>query len=254
MLTEKRYELILQLLEEKKSVTVPEIKEVLGVSESTIRRDLTALDRAGRLNKVFGGAVAADAAFTASEPSVAQKMEVQQEEKRRIARYAAGLIENDDFVYLDAGTTTGCMIDYLSAHGAVFVTNAVSHAKRLAASGFRVIFIGGELKGTTEAVVGSQAILSIQSFHFTKGFFGTNGISKRYGFTTPDTNEALVKQTALRQSEKRYVLADSLKFGSVSSVTFADFESAKIITETNAPEGFSSCTNIVTAPLLFDKE
>lgn len=61
----------------------------------------------------------------------------------------------------------------------------------------RVILIGGELKGTTEAVIGSQAILTIQGYHFTKGFFGTNGVSKRHGFTTPDPNEALVKQEAM---------------------------------------------------------
>ena len=76
MLTEKRYELILELLDKKRSVTVPEIKEVLGVSESTIRRDLNALDKAGRLTKVFGGAVSSDGTFTGTEPSVAQKMEL----------------------------------------------------------------------------------------------------------------------------------------------------------------------------------
>ena len=80
MLTEKRYELILELLDKKRSVTVPEIKEVLGVSESTIRRDLNALDKAGRLTKVFGGAVSSDGTFTGTEPSVAQKVELQQEE------------------------------------------------------------------------------------------------------------------------------------------------------------------------------
>ena len=79
MLTEKRYELILELLDKKRSVTVPEIKDVLGVSESTIRRDLNALDKAGRLTKVFGGAVSSDGTFTGTEPSVAQKMELQQE-------------------------------------------------------------------------------------------------------------------------------------------------------------------------------
>lgn len=73
MLTEKRYELILELLDKKRSVTVPEIKDVLGVSESTIRRDLNALDKAGRLTKVFGGAVSSDGTFTGTEPSVAQK-------------------------------------------------------------------------------------------------------------------------------------------------------------------------------------
>ena len=147
-------------------------------------------------------------------------MELQQEEKRRIAQFAAGLIQPDDFVYLDAGTTTGYILDYLPARSATFVTNAVSHAKRLAAAGNRVILIGGELKGTTEAVIGSQAILTIQGYHFTKGFFGTNGVSKRHGFTTPDPNEALVKQEAMRQTERCYVLADSQKFGMVSSVTF----------------------------------
>ncbi|MFR3283448.1 MAG: hypothetical protein ACLTR6_02990 [Clostridium fessum] len=93
-----------------------------------------------------------------------------EEEKRRIAQFAAGLIQPDDFVYLDAGTTTGYILDYLPARSATFVTNAVSHAKRLAAAGNRVILIGGELKGTTEAVIGSQAILTIQGYHFTKGF------------------------------------------------------------------------------------
>ena len=73
MLTEKRYEVILNLLNEKNSVTVTEIKELLGISESTIRRDLAALDKAGKLIKVFRGAVAADGGFTTAEPSVAQR-------------------------------------------------------------------------------------------------------------------------------------------------------------------------------------
>lgn len=245
MLTEKRYELILELLDRKRSVTVPEIKEMLGVSESTIRRDLNALDKAGRLTKVFGGAMSLEGMFNGNEPYVAQKMELQQEEKKKIAQYAARLIEQDDFVYLDAGTTTGFVLDYLPLCNATFVTNAVSHAKRLAASGKRVILVGGELKGITEAVVGSQAILTIQGYHFTKGFFGTNGVSKRHGYTTPDPNEALIKQTAMRQTEKSYILADSQKFGIVSSVTFGTFDGATIITEKEPPEGFAGSKNII---------
>lgn len=244
MLTEKRYELILKLLEERKSVTVPELKEILQISESTIRRDLTALDHAGRLVKVFGGAVAAESAYTTAELSVAQKEAVNREEKKMIARHAAELIKADDFIYLDAGTTTGYMIDYITQKQATYVTNAVSHAKRLAALGFRVLLVGGELKGTTEAVVGNQAILSILNFHFTKGFFGTNGISKKAGYSTPDYNEALVKQAAMEQSYKAYILADTSKFGNISSVTFAPFESAVVLTEAKPPEGFSGCGNI----------
>ena len=231
----------------KNTASVNELCAALNVSDMTIRRDLNALDKAGRLTKVFGGAVSSDGTFTGTEPSVAQKMELQQEEKRRIAQFAAGLIQPDDFVYLDAGTTTGYILDYLPARSATFVTNAVSHAKRLAAAGNRVILIGGELKGTTEAVIGSQAILTIQGYHFTKGFFGTNGVSKRHGFTTPDPNEALVKQEAMRQTERCYVLADSQKFGMVSSVTFGVFEEATILTETEPPEGFSGSKNIRVA-------
>ena len=93
MLTEQRYEKILALLEENKSITVSEITELLGISESTARRDITALDRAGRLTKVFGGAVLADSSLVTHEPTVAQKAGIQRAEKMRIARYAAGKIK-----------------------------------------------------------------------------------------------------------------------------------------------------------------
>ena len=129
MLTEQRYQLILELLEKQKSITVTEVKELLDTSESTVRRDITALDKAGKLTKVFGGAIALEeqSRVTAAEPTVAQKMEVNKEEKQRIARYAAGLITDEDFVYLDAGTTTGYMLEYIppDTHAA-FVTNAVA--------------------------------------------------------------------------------------------------------------------------------
>ena len=113
MLTEQRYEIILELLETRKSVTVTELKEILDTSESTVRRDITALDKMGRLTKVFGGAVSLENAVSAYEPTVAQKSDLNIEEKKKIARYAAGLIEPTDFVFLDAGTTTGYMLDYL---------------------------------------------------------------------------------------------------------------------------------------------
>ena len=169
MLTEKRHEIILQMLKEKNSISVTEIKEMTGGSDSTIRRDLTTLDKAGKLSKVFGGAVSIENAYTVTELSVAQKQEVKQAEKRQIARYAAQLIKKDDFIYLDAGTTTGYMIEYLTEKNVTFVTNAVDHAKRLAIEGFKVLLIGGELKGTTEAIVGSQAVLSLQKYHFKIG-------------------------------------------------------------------------------------
>ena len=84
---------------------------------------------------------------------------------------------------------------------------------------------------STEAVVGAQAIELLRKYHFTKGFFGTNGITKEEGFTTPDVGEAQVKQTAVQQCQKSYILADSTKFGNISAVTFAPFSGSVILTE-----------------------
>ena len=227
MLVEKRQQMILKMLEERNSVTVNEIKDSLGISESTIRRDLTMLDKENKLIKVFGGAIAVNSNYTAKELSVSQKLRVNEKEKRQIARKAAELIKPTDFVYLE----------YISCKEATFVTNAVAHAKKLAVSGFHVILVGGELKGTTEAVVGNEAILSIQNYNFTKGFFGTNGISLKHGFTTPDANEALVKKTAINQCNQKYLLADFEKFDNVTSVKFANFGDMHILTN-KAPEKY----------------
>lgn len=246
MLTEKRHEIILELLQKKRSITVTEIKERLGISESTIRRDLNTLDRDGKLTKVFGGAVALDMIPSVSELSVPQKLRVNEQEKRCIARYAASLIQPNDFVYLDAGTTTGYMLDYLTEKSVSFLTNAVEHARRLAVAGCRVLLVGGELRGTTEAVVGAQTILSLQEYHFTVGFFGVNGVCRRYGFSTPDSSEALVKKTALGQCNKVYVLADSSKFDEVSAVSFAGYHDAEIISEC-IPQGYEEYGNISAA-------
>ena len=229
MLTEQRFERILERLKVKKSITVAEITEDLGISESTARRDITALDKAGKLTKVFGGAVAAEHTYEMKEPTVAQKVNVRKEEKIKIAQYAADMI--GDNVYLDAGTSVGYMVEFLAKKRAAFVTNAVAHAQRLAAQGNRVLLIGGELKSSTEAVVGAQAIELLRKYHFTKGFFGTNGITKEEGFTTPDVGEAQVKQTAVQQCQKSYILADSTKFGNISAVTFAPFSGSVILTE-----------------------
>ena len=180
------------------------------------------------------------------EYTVAQKNAFNREEKHEIAKYAAALIEPEDFIYLDAGTTTACMLDYINEPSATFVTNAVAHAQTLAARGMKVLLVGGELKGSTEAVVGSQAIRTIQEYHFTKGFFGTNGVTKKNGCTTPDANEAIVKRTAIEQCKEIYVLCDSSKFGHISSVTFAGFSGTTFLSDRRA-DGYEDCRNIIIA-------
>ena len=237
MLTEKRQKEILRFLDEKGSVTVQELTERLDASESTIRRDLAVLHQKGALVKVFGGAVQAESRINIREEKVALRKELNKEEKIRIAAYAATLVEPDDFVYLDAGTTTEYMIPFLTEKSAVFVTNAVSHALRLTENGFRVILIGGELKAATEAIVGNEAYVNLQKYNFTKGFFGT----------TPDINEAMIKECALKHTQKPYILCDSSKFLQTCPVSFGEFHSARIITDRYPEESMETEGHIIIA-------
>ena len=246
MLTEERRSLILELVNIKKNVTIQDIKEEINVSESTIRRDITTLSRQGKLVKVFGGAVALDEADSTNELSVLAKESINREEKLRIAQYAASLIIPGDYVFIDSGTTTEYMIGFLTERRATYVTNAVSHAKDMVRKGLKVLLIGGELKENTEAIVGADAILHIQKYHFTKGFFGTNGISMKLGFTTPDVREALIKRVAIQntQAGERYMLADHDKFGQSSAVTFSDFGGTVIVTDKNPGDLYNKTLDI----------
>ena len=84
----------------------------------------------------------------------------------------------------------------------------------------------------------------LKDYHFSKGFFGTNGVSKAEGFTTPDASEALVKKTALEQCRTAYVLCDNSKFNVVSSVTFSPLSAVTILTD-REPEEMGDVENIV---------
>ena len=230
MLTEERFAKILSILESMGSVTVQQLMTELNASESTIRRDLNALDANGQLTKVHGGAILKTMAYSTKDDNVVSRKEKNRDAKNKIAKYAAEQIAPGDFVYLDAGTTTELMIEYITSHQAVFVTNAISHAKRLAERGFTVYLLGGEFKAITEAIVGEEAVEALEKYNFTKGFWGANGVSLQKGYSTPELKEAMVKKKSMENCKERFVLADESKFNHISSVTFAPFEGATVIT------------------------
>lgn len=244
MLLEKRLEHILKLVQENGSVTVQELTELLEASESTIRRDLLILAEEGRINKVHGGATAINSYYDKDE-DVESRKNLNKEEKIQIARYAAALIHPDDLVYLDAGTTTERVIDFITEHNAVYVTNAVSHARRLAEAGFEAHILGGKFKLATEAIVGDETVSEMEKYNFTIGFIGTNGISRKAGFSTPDIAEAMVKRKAVMQCRRPYILSDAEKFNQISPVTFAAFEDAVIITTQIKSNSFKGARNII---------
>lgn len=201
MLLEKRLEQILKLVEQNGSVTVQELTEALGASESTIRRDLLLLDEEGRIRKVHGGATAVNSYYDKDE-EVEYRKNLNKEEKTQIARYAASLIQPNDLVYLDAGTTTERVIDFITERSAVYVTNAISHAKKLVEAGCEAHILGGKFKLATEAIVGNETVSELEKYNFTIGFIGTNGVSRKAGFSTPDIDEAMVKKKAIMQCRR----------------------------------------------------
>ena len=231
MLTQERYHTILQLLSERDAVTVAELSALLGISESTIRRDLNALADMGKLNKVFGGATAIRAGSGVTETSFESRESEMREEKTAIGRYAATLVHDGDFVFIDAGTTTYRFIDFLTNSKANYITNGIAHAKKLIQKGFETYIISGRVKPFTEAVVGATGLELISRFNFTKAFIGTNGIDLNAGFTTTEIDEGMIKEAAVKHSYLTFVLSDSTKFRRVFPVGFAEIKKGCIITD-----------------------
>ena len=245
MLTEERWGAILELIEREKAVSVPELEKRLGVSASTIRRDLTQLNSLGKLIKVHGGATSIGTQYVGKDLTMDEKYLLNCDEKMEIARYAAEMIKSGDFVYIDSGTTTEMLVDCIREQKATFVTNSLTNARKLVRKGCRTFLTGGEVKMTTEAIIGVEAVQYLRQLHFTIGFWGTNGVSLDSGFTTPDQSEAAVKRAAMEQTTRKYILCDRSKFSVVSPVTFANFEDAVIITGKLTDKKYKKYENIV---------
>lgn len=219
------------MVNEKNAVTVSELAELLEISESTVRRDLTALDELGKLKKVFGGATAITKTEGVYEDNVSLREHLMSAEKTEIAKYSATLINNTDFVFIDSGTTTSRLIDFIENNQATYVTNGIVHARKLVQKGLNAYLIGGKVKAATEAVVGAEGIANLKNFNFSKAFMGTNGIDVAAGFTTPDIEEAMMKEAAVKKAYMAFVLADHSKFRRVFSVTFSQLKTCCIITD-----------------------
>jgi DeoR family fructose operon transcriptional repressor len=248
MLAEERYESILEVLAQRRTVTVQELSAQLGASEATVRRDLTALGGSGRLRKVRGGAaLASPLTAVTRDDLVSDRSGRNYAAKLVIARAAAALIKPDDFVYIDAGSTTALLVEQITASGASFVTNAMSHALALARKGCPVFLLGGEVKPSTEALVGAAALKNLARYNFTLGFFGTNGITLKNGYSTPDPAEAMVKAQAMKQCKEAWVLADPSKFDVICPVSFGRFRDARIITTKLAAAEYMKEENIMEA-------
>ena len=173
-----------------------------------------------------------DSPFRTDEPTMAAKETLAVDQKQSIAQAAASLIQPEDFIFLDAGSTTLAVARLLSgpALEARYVTNGVAHARLLAQKGCRVFLPGGLLRPQTEAIIGAAALTALQQYNFTKAFMGANGVALEAGFTTPDPEEAAVKAAAVRRAREAWFLVDDSKFAQVYPAVITDLHSGAILT------------------------
>jgi len=246
MLTEERYKIILETLAVKRVVTICELTAIVGHSESTIRRDLAALDHQGKLNKVHGGATVIEKkSYAAMRKNLSEQQPLYLEDKYRIGKYAATLVNPGDLIFIDAGTTTAAMIHVLDCVDAIFVTNGLPTAELLRSKNLNVTLLGGKLRNRTGALIGEVTLDAMKNLNFTTVFVGVNGIDLVRQYTTPNISEAKIKETAVRQSQKAYILADPSKFNKITPVTFSDFKGADIITTCLNDERYREAANII---------
>ena len=220
MYEEERLQKIFEYVQNQTRASVHKLCQVFGVSESTIRRDLTELENRKLLKRTHGGAVCLDS--VGIEPTYNEKQNKQQKEKQMIARCASGFIENGDSILIDSGTTTLCLAPLLTKFKKLtVVTNSIFLMQQLSScSNIVLICVGGILRTNTMALVGPTAEETIRRLRLDKAFLATNGIETDMGLTTPNLIEASVKARMIQASEHVYVLADHTKVGRISFAKF----------------------------------
>lgn len=242
---DQRRALIREHLARQQMVTVSELSERFGVSEVSIRRDLERLQEVGILKRVHGGAVAVPDPILGE--SHAAKMSRHVEQKERIGRAAARLIDKGDRLIFDSGTTPLQVArqisgDLLEAGNLTVITASLPVVYELGRwKGLHMIVLGGIYLPEHEEVVGPLALANAQGLHADKAFLGADGLTFSHGVTTANLLEAELDRALMRAARQIIVVADSSKIGRVGLTTVLPIEEAHtLITDDGAPPEFVS--------------
>jgi len=225
MIPFERRQRILDLLREQPGIKVTELASLLGVSEGTIRNDLRALEAAGQVTRVRGGAVPRDNHRFIS-PAFAARAQVNASAKQWMARRAADMINDGDSVLLDASSTVFQLVPFLQdRHRLTLVTNGVEVAYALARNpSHTIILVGGILRADGSALVGHLGEKILKDLHINTAFVSCTGFSVEAGLTQFDIQEAQLKSEMIRSADRVVALIDSNKFGRVGLTPFARTE------------------------------
>lgn len=230
MLNIERKNSILELLKQKEVVKLQEIVELLNISEATARRDLASLEKKELIKRVHGGAILNNSLDTTKDFNIQYRKNLNKDEKEKIAKFAASFIERDSYIFLDAGTTTLCMIKYLKNLNVKVVTNGLNLIDELEKYKIESYLVGGKIKSKTSCTVGFSAAQYIKTFNFQYAFIGVNALNLD-GYSTPDFEEALVKSEAINKSINTFFLCDHSKIGKSSFTIFSTLDKGTLITD-----------------------
>lgn len=215
LLTEERRRAILELVNREGRAMISDLSKRFGVSAVTVRGDVDSLCERDLLLRSHGGAIRSDRVVVDSPLAV--KATRHHDEKVRIGKRAASLVEPRQTVLLDSGTTTlevARSLIHASPRGITVVTNSVAIASELTtASEINVIMIGGLLRHISQSFVGPQAQRMLAELHVDRFFLGVDGLDPEAGAFTPDVLEAELNSSMIGVARHTTVVADSSKIG-----------------------------------------
>ena len=212
MLQGERLNWILERAKDQNFVSVENLAQVLDVSLMTIRRDLNTLCEQGLVERCYGGARLVQ--HTIPEVDYNIKKEKFIEEKKRIAKRAVEMIQENDTIYLDSGTTTGevaKLLCHIPFHISV-VTNELNIASILSDSDVELTILGGTVHKRTTSVIGHASEQLLRQFRFSKAFVGTSSIDYNFDSFSPTYDKIFLKRLVMELSSQIYLLTDSSKF------------------------------------------
>lgn len=238
MKVEKRREKIEQILNTSGSVSIQELAQQLNVSETTIRRDLIKMEESHMLKRLWGGAAIPDTLNNDSanfQDEYILKFSKNIDIKKGLAKYAASLIKDGDCVYIDAGSTTSCIVEYITAEDITLVTNAINIFPTLAEKKIKTYVPNGYINFGSAAVMSYETSNQLANMNFDIAFLGTSGIDQRAGYTTPNEHDATIKQSVISRSAQTFILSDGTKFNTKRFYTFANLNDVTLLTDSEPP-------------------
>jgi DeoR/GlpR family transcriptional regulator of sugar metabolism len=234
--TRARHDALVGLLREGVT-SVETLAGRVGVSPSTVRRDLTRLQEEGRIARTYGGAMARDPFH---ERSFGESEQLNQDSKESIAARALELVPETGTIFLDAGTTCLALARLLGGRsGLTVVTRGLEAALLLARTpGVEVVVLGGQVRPLSHGLVGPLASVALDRLGFDVAFLGADAVTAERGLGEPTVDETHVKELAASRAAQVCVLADSSKLAPTNVAAWTVMpEPWLLVTDAGAPEG-----------------